>query len=181
MGWSMHDTFWPVKDWLRWYMFYSNWCTQLLTLWCSIIYQGCFLLQLEKYKNYDFGRCPRVYCCGQPCLPVGQSDIHRSSTVKIYCPKCEDIYYPRSKYQGSILTILLPDCLSAYVFQTLTSSWEPKPTLFLYQVWHWEWAANVLICVCTYSPTALCRLEQKTVEHENCPQCPPITMCFQLP
>ncbi|XP_038683311.1 putative casein kinase II subunit beta-4 isoform X2 [Tripterygium wilfordii] len=54
---------------------------------------------LEKYKNYDFGRCPRVYCCGQPCLPVGQSDIPRSSTVKVYCPKCEDIYYPRSKYQ----------------------------------------------------------------------------------
>ncbi|XP_040985669.1 putative casein kinase II subunit beta-4 isoform X4 [Juglans microcarpa x Juglans regia] len=54
---------------------------------------------LEKYKNYDFGRCPRVYCCGQPCLPVGQSDIPRSSTVKIYCPRCEDIYYPRSKYQ----------------------------------------------------------------------------------
>ncbi|KAE8055514.1 hypothetical protein FH972_012349 [Carpinus fangiana] len=57
---------------------------------------------LEKYKNYDFGRCPRVYCCGQPCLPVGQSDIPRSSTVKIYCPRCEDIYYPRSKYQGNI-------------------------------------------------------------------------------
>uniref|UniRef100_A0A0A9HG89 Casein kinase II subunit beta n=1 Tax=Arundo donax TaxID=35708 RepID=A0A0A9HG89_ARUDO len=57
---------------------------------------------LEKYKNYGFGRCPRVYCCGQPCLSVGQSDIHRSSTVKIYCPKCEDIYYPRSKYQGNI-------------------------------------------------------------------------------
>lgn len=57
---------------------------------------------LEKLKNFDFGRCPRVYCCGQPCLPVGQSDIPRSSTVKIYCPKCEDIYYPRSKYQGNI-------------------------------------------------------------------------------
>ncbi|KAK4804556.1 hypothetical protein SAY86_004373 [Trapa natans] len=57
---------------------------------------------LEKYKNYEFGRCPRVYCCGQPCLPVGQSDIPRSSTVKIYCPKCEDIYYPRSKYQGNM-------------------------------------------------------------------------------
>ncbi|KAL5197198.1 hypothetical protein ABZP36_000710 [Zizania latifolia] len=56
---------------------------------------------LEKYKNYKFGRCPRVYCCGQPCLPVGQSDIHRSSTVKIYCPKCEDIYYPWSMYQGT--------------------------------------------------------------------------------
>uniref|UniRef100_A0A1D1ZBY0 Casein kinase II subunit beta n=1 Tax=Anthurium amnicola TaxID=1678845 RepID=A0A1D1ZBY0_9ARAE len=57
---------------------------------------------LEKFKNYDFGRCPRVYCCGQPCLPVGQSDISRSGTVKIYCPKCEDIYYPRSKYQGNV-------------------------------------------------------------------------------
>ncbi|KAF7810039.1 casein kinase II subunit beta-1-like [Senna tora] len=54
---------------------------------------------LDKYKNYDFGRCPRVYCSGQPCLPVGQSDIPRSSTVKTYCPRCEDIYYPRSKYQ----------------------------------------------------------------------------------
>ncbi|KAI6706416.1 hypothetical protein NL676_009378 [Syzygium grande] len=57
---------------------------------------------LEKYRNCDFSRCPRVYCCGQPCLPVGQSDIPRSSTVKIYCPKCEDIYYPRSKFQGNI-------------------------------------------------------------------------------
>jgi casein kinase II subunit beta len=59
---------------------------------------------LEKCKNVDFGRCPRVYCSGQPCLPMGQSDVPRTSTVKIYCPKCEDIYYPRSKYQGSILS-----------------------------------------------------------------------------
>ncbi|KAB5564163.1 hypothetical protein DKX38_004217 [Salix brachista] len=58
---------------------------------------------LDKYKNYDFGRCPRVHCCGQPCLPVGQSDIPRSSNIKICCPRCDDIYYPRSKYQGSIL------------------------------------------------------------------------------
>ncbi|GFZ02045.1 casein kinase II beta chain 2 [Actinidia rufa] len=58
---------------------------------------------LEKYKNAEFGRCPRVYCCGQPCLPVGQSDIPRQSTVKIYCPKCEDVYSPRSRFQNSIL------------------------------------------------------------------------------
>uniref|UniRef100_A0A453JBT5 Casein kinase II subunit beta n=1 Tax=Aegilops tauschii subsp. strangulata TaxID=200361 RepID=A0A453JBT5_AEGTS len=56
---------------------------------------------LEKFKNCDFGRCPRVSCSGQPCLPMGQSDIPRSSTVKIYCPKCEDLYYPRSKHQIS--------------------------------------------------------------------------------
>ncbi|KAL2472131.1 Casein kinase II subunit beta' [Abeliophyllum distichum] len=57
---------------------------------------------LEKYKNAEFGRCPKVYCCGQPCLPVGESDIPRLSTVKIYCPKCEDIYTPRSRFQESI-------------------------------------------------------------------------------
>ncbi|KAL5973760.1 casein kinase 2 regulatory subunit [Asimina triloba] len=39
---------------------------------------------LDKYKNYDFGRCPRVYCCGQPCLPVGQSDIPRSNIDGAY-------------------------------------------------------------------------------------------------
>ncbi|EFJ23042.1 hypothetical protein SELMODRAFT_35978, partial [Selaginella moellendorffii] len=57
---------------------------------------------LEKYKKADFGRCPRFHCSGQQCLPVGQSDIPRNGTVKMYCPKCEDLYYPRSKYQGNI-------------------------------------------------------------------------------
>ncbi|VFQ70500.1 unnamed protein product [Cuscuta campestris] len=63
--------------------------------------KGLAVMQ-EKHKNAEFGRCPRVYCCGQPCLPVGQSDIPRQSTVKIYCPKCEEIYTPRSRYQDSI-------------------------------------------------------------------------------
>ncbi|KAF3621785.1 Casein kinase II subunit beta [Capsicum annuum] len=56
----------------------------------------------EKYKNAEFGRCPRVYCCGQPCLPVGQSDIPRQSRVNIYCPRCEDVYTPRSRYHENI-------------------------------------------------------------------------------
>jgi hypothetical protein len=56
----------------------------------------------EKFKGCDFGRCPRVYCNGQPCLPVGLSDIPRQSTVKLFCPKCEDVYYPRSKYHGNL-------------------------------------------------------------------------------
>jgi casein kinase II subunit beta len=53
----------------------------------------------EKYKECDFGRCPRVLCNGQPCLPVGTCDIPRQSTVKIFCPQCQEIYQPRSKYQ----------------------------------------------------------------------------------
>lgn len=56
----------------------------------------------EKYKRADFGRCPRVFCGGQQCLPVGTSDIPRNGSVKIYCPKCEDLYFPRCKYQSNM-------------------------------------------------------------------------------
>ncbi|KAJ6808549.1 putative casein kinase II subunit beta-4 isoform X1 [Iris pallida] len=49
----------------------------------------------EKYKRADFGRCPRVFCGGQQCLPVGTSDIPRNCSMKIYCPSartfiCQD-------------------------------------------------------------------------------------------
>ncbi|KAJ6793906.1 putative casein kinase II subunit beta-4 isoform X1 [Iris pallida] len=56
----------------------------------------------EKYKKADFGRCPRVFCGGQQCLPVGTSDIPQNGSVKIYCPKCEDLYIPRCKYQNNM-------------------------------------------------------------------------------
>eukprot|EP00996_Jenningsia_fusiforme_P001019 NODE_1929_length_1354_cov_21.462835_g1748_i0.p1 GENE.NODE_1929_length_1354_cov_21.462835_g1748_i0~~NODE_1929_length_1354_cov_21.462835_g1748_i0.p1 ORF type:complete len:254 (-),score=38.41 NODE_1929_length_1354_cov_21.462835_g1748_i0:502-1263(-) len=58
-------------------------------------------LMEEKYSQGSFGRCPRVMCCGQSVLPVGQSDIMRESSVKIFCPKCDEIYFPRSsKHKG---------------------------------------------------------------------------------
>lgn len=50
----------------------------------------------EKYKNCDFGRCPRVYCHSNPLLPIGLDDLPRHSTVKLYCARCEDIYNPKS-------------------------------------------------------------------------------------
>lgn len=56
----------------------------------------------EKFKSCEFGRCPRVLCHGQPCLPAGLSDLPRASTVKLYCPRCADVYYPRSKYHGNL-------------------------------------------------------------------------------
>ena len=63
--------------------------------------RGISLME-EKFKQVHFGRCPRVYCQGQPCLPVGQYDIPREGSVKIYCPRCNDIYYPRSSRHRGI-------------------------------------------------------------------------------
>ena len=63
--------------------------------------KGLALME-EKYQQYHFGRCPRVYCAGQAVLPVGQSDVVRESSVKVFCPTCEDIYYPRSSHHKSL-------------------------------------------------------------------------------
>ncbi|KAJ8143494.1 hypothetical protein OXX80_005967 [Metschnikowia pulcherrima] len=51
---------------------------------------------LEKYKNGDFGYCPRVNCQLHPLLPVGLTDQPRLMSVKLYCAKCEDLYNPKS-------------------------------------------------------------------------------------
>lgn len=56
----------------------------------------------EKFQNADFGRCPRVYCQGQPGLPVGLSDLPRCYSVNIYCPRCQELYYPRASKHGNI-------------------------------------------------------------------------------
>jgi len=51
---------------------------------------------LEKYRLFHFGRCPRYLCRGQPCLPIGMSDVPNEEAVKLYCPKCEDVFHTRS-------------------------------------------------------------------------------------
>ena len=56
----------------------------------------------EKYVNVDFGRCPRVYCQGQMVLPVGLSDVPRQYSANIYCPRCQELYYPRSSRQANL-------------------------------------------------------------------------------
>ncbi len=51
----------------------------------------------EKYMMGTFGTCPRVLCERQSVLPLGLSEELSTSRVKVYCPKCHDVYIPRQK------------------------------------------------------------------------------------
>jgi len=51
---------------------------------------------IVKYQAGDFSTCPRVYCENQQTLPIGISDVPGAAKVKLYCPKCMDVYTPKS-------------------------------------------------------------------------------------
>ena len=51
----------------------------------------------EKYMLGSFGYCPRVLCERQNVLPIGVSEELSTSRVKVYCPRCQDVYIPRQK------------------------------------------------------------------------------------
>lgn len=53
-------------------------------------------LMTHKYMQADFGTCPRVLCSEHAVLPVGFSDELQESSVKLFCPRCQDVYHPRS-------------------------------------------------------------------------------------
>lgn len=51
----------------------------------------------EKYLAGKFGICARVLCEKHFVIPVGMSNDIRTSRVKVYCPRCQDVYYPKDK------------------------------------------------------------------------------------
>ena len=56
----------------------------------------------EKYRAASFGRCPHVFCQGQPVLPVGLSDLPRNYTVNVFCPRCHGLFFPKSTRQANV-------------------------------------------------------------------------------
>eukprot|EP01147_Barroeca_monosierra_P011204 gene11204-3260_t len=96
---------------------------------------------LDKYLAHDFGTCPRVMCEGQAVLPVGISDCPGEATVKLFCPKCNEIYTPRSSrhqhtdgvYFGTSFPHMLfavnPDFRppqASFTFQNPLPKYEPR-------------------------------------------------------
>ena len=48
----------------------------------------------NRYLQGAYGYCPRALCDKQRVLPCGISDKLRQNRVKVYCPKCEELYIP---------------------------------------------------------------------------------------
>mmetsp|Transcript_8013 Transcript_8013/g.1064 ORF Transcript_8013/g.1064 Transcript_8013/m.1064 type:complete len:114 (+) Transcript_8013:115-456(+) len=51
----------------------------------------------EKYLSGVFGVCPRMMCERHKVLPIAVSDEVKTSRVKVYCPKCKEVYVPKYK------------------------------------------------------------------------------------
>eukprot|EP00760_Papus_ankaliazontas_P005268 PhM_4_TR12477/c0_g1_i1/m.22639/K03115/CSNK2B; casein kinase II subunit beta len=86
-------------------------------------------LMEEKYRVAAFGRCPRVLCGAQAMLPVGQSDVLRESSVKLFCPRCEDIYYPRSSRHKSLDGAFWGTTFAHLLIMTLQQEGGPNAVL----------------------------------------------------
>jgi len=72
---------------------------------------------VEKYKKGECGKCPRVLCSGQPLLPTGQHDQPAHACVKLYCPRCEDCYNPKSSRHAAIDGAYFGTSFAACLFQ----------------------------------------------------------------
>lgn len=62
---------------------------------------------VKKYLEGGFGYCPRALCDNQKCLPCGLSEKLRNSRVKIFCPKCEEVYMVQKanrSREGGVIT-----------------------------------------------------------------------------
>nr|AKJ66200.1 casein kinase II beta-3 [Euplotes octocarinatus] len=88
----------------------------------------------NKFLNGIYGYCPRALCDRQKVLPVGLSDELRTSRVKVFCPKCEEVYIPKYKsinvdgaYFGtSVPHIFLKTFKESAILPPRVFNYEPK-------------------------------------------------------
>jgi len=94
----------------------------------------------QKFLQGHFGRCRYYPCARQYVLPIGISDKLAKDYVKVYCPKCNDIYdTDRSKVDGAyfgrtfphFLLICRPDLLPR---TAMYSDSKLVPTVFGFRI-----------------------------------------------
>lgn len=62
----------------------------------------------HKYSRGVYGKCPRAACNDQNVIPMGLSIEPGVDTVKLWCPKCHDVYNSGSKLDGAFFGPDLP-------------------------------------------------------------------------
>uniref|UniRef100_A0A0G4HW01 Casein kinase II subunit beta n=1 Tax=Chromera velia CCMP2878 TaxID=1169474 RepID=A0A0G4HW01_9ALVE len=73
---------------------------------------------LEKYQACLYGQCPNVLCENQPMMPIGLSDNLRHSAAKVYCPRCQEVYQPRSSRLNTLDGAYFGTTLAPLFFMT---------------------------------------------------------------
>lgn len=59
----------------------------------------------EKYLAGQFGKCTRYYCEQASMLPIGLSDEPSQQPVRLYCPRCMDIFVPHLSISSKYISI----------------------------------------------------------------------------
>ena len=54
-------------------------------------YEGIYKMK-QKYRTGVFGVCPRTECNEWRVLPIGLTTIPGQDTVKVWCPKCQEVF-----------------------------------------------------------------------------------------
>jgi casein kinase II subunit beta len=77
----------------------ENWAIILYSLIHArfILTKGGLENYRERYLVREFGICPRDGCQETPLLPCGQKE-EPGLLVKLYCPRCFDLYHPKSVF-----------------------------------------------------------------------------------
>ena len=73
----------------------------------------------EKYLNGVYGTCPRILCNKQTVLPIGLSNDFKYARVKIFCPRCNEIYnakYKQSQMDGAYFGLSFPQEFLMVIF-----------------------------------------------------------------
>ncbi|OQS07361.1 casein kinase II subunit beta [Thraustotheca clavata] len=87
---------------------------------------------LKKYREAEFGYCPRALCDGQPVVPAGMYDEPRKAEMKVYCPKCRDLYTPAIDFESATIDGAYFGSTFPHLFFLTYSNLEPAPSTHLY-------------------------------------------------
>jgi casein kinase II subunit beta len=56
----------------------------------------------DKYARDEFPRCPRTCCDGHVCLPYGPSEEIGVSVLRMFCPRCKEVYVSDDRVSDKI-------------------------------------------------------------------------------